>query len=80
MKKNRNAPAAMGPQRPNANVCLASKAGLLIDSLRYSSSAKKLGVSEYKKTPRSAFAAFNTRKTSWDKLHQLPIGCACQCL
>ena len=70
----------MGPQRPIANVCKGSKTGLLSDSLRYSSSAQKLGVSEYKKTPRSAFAAFNARDTSRDKLHQLPIGCACQCL
>ena len=41
---------------------------------------QKLGASEHKKMPRNAFAAFNARDTSRDKLHQLPIGRACECL
>jgi len=64
-------------QHTCVSVRSGSKAGLLIDSLRYFSSVEKLGAGEHKKTPRSAIAAFNTHDTSRDKLHQLPIGRAC---
>jgi hypothetical protein len=59
------------------DVRFGSKAELLTDSLRYSSSVQKLGASEQKKTPRSAIAALKACDTSRDKLHQLPIGRAC---
>ena len=53
---------------------------MLIDGLRDSSSVQELGPGEHEKMPRYTVAAFKAGDASREKLHQLPLGCACQCL